>query len=131
MYCKKEICKVDKCKEGIWKGQFKEMTLHLQISVGEGIVSGTLYLLLSAASIAILLRVIFVNRIFLDNLMRNHLGLCTAPFNFFVLVGHFKEEPKITLFSETRSCWRFVLHKGGRHFHRCRPYCHHSLPGFP
>ena len=32
--------------------------LHLQISVGEGIVSGTLYLLLSSASLAILLRVI-------------------------------------------------------------------------
>ena len=37
------------------------MTHHLQISVGEGIVSGTLYLLLSSASLAILLRVIWFN----------------------------------------------------------------------
>ena len=42
----------------ICKAELNEM-LHLQISVGEGIVSGTLYLLLSSASLAILLRVIW------------------------------------------------------------------------
>lgn len=88
-----------------------------QISVGEGIVSGLLYLALSATSLAILLRVIF---------KRN---LHTVWFLLCIHYNVHRRYKGITFPTETWTRGNPVLHQVGDHLHCSRSYHHHQLPG--